>query len=760
MDQLYVVNRFTAENEVSADEDKPIDPDKRLKKILKKAKKKQEQARLSHGTQVTARTDEALTNGESSRQKRKLGDLDEPEQADHDDVGAPKKKAKPASTENKTEIFKKTEKEVAPQSVTKANMTMRKKKRRKKSKQPRARASDGQPHEEGSLKTQAKTKRTKRAVSSRRKNEESGEDQMKDEAVTGGDASSPVDDLDSDKSERPNELDIDATLSTPIEYFPVLGEVEVKATEVVHRVLPDWLSNPETIESRVKKGKTSASAKLNNFHDSLSPEMLTALAANKIRKLFPVQEKVVPWLLSPAQRRCFLPPRDICVSAPTGSGKTLAYVIPIVESLKPRIVRAVRAVVVLPVKELAAQVHAVFHQYLKGTSLRCQLVTGTKPFSEEQTVLVHKNARGYASLVDIVVATPGRLLDHIRKTSGFSLRFLKFFVLDEADRVIEDVRTTLIPEVEQAVFGADKCNCCCGRTTSNGRLYTQPLTVCSLQHCREPAQKLLYSATLTQDPEKLQSLMLFQPKLFTAAGKDGKQDPAAEKAASAGAFVGKYTTPQGLSEFYYITQNAKKPLALWDLVANRGYSGTLCFTGTKDDAHRLCLVIKEMGGIRVEEFSSDLSTTERGRVLRKFASGGLDLLVCSNVLARGLDVTNVRNVICYDPPKYIKTYVHRVGRTARAGVPGTAVTFLRQGQLEAFQAMLGSAGKPPIEALGGGESGLEPFHEKYRAALKAVEEAVGQEKKEVQIGKKFKYARKTRLPRSAFGKKAARRSAP
>ncbi|EEC15522.1 DEAD box ATP-dependent RNA helicase, putative, partial [Ixodes scapularis] len=393
-----------------------------------------------------------------------------------------------------------------------------------------------------------------------------------------------------------------------------------------------------------------------------------------------------------------LPPRDICVSAPTGSGKTLAYVIPIVESLKPRIMRAIRAVVVLPVKELAAQVQAVFQQYLRGTSLRSQLVTGTKPFSEEQLSLVHKNARGYSSLVDIIVATPGRLLDHIRKTPGFSLHLLKFFVLDEADRVIEDVRTTLIPEVEQAV---------------------------------EPAQKLLYSATLTQDPEKLQSLMLFQPKLFTAAGK---RDPAVERAA----FAGKYTTPQGLSEFYRVVQNAKKPLALWDLVANRGYTGTLCFTGTKDDAHRLCLVIKEMGGVRVEEFSSDLSATERARVLRRFASGGLDLLVCSNVLARGLDVANVRNVVCYDPPKYVKTYVHRVGRTARAGVPGTAVTFLRQGQLEAFQTMLSSAGKSPVEALEEGEAGLEVFHEKYRVALKAVEAAVGREKKEVQIGKKFK----------------------
>ncbi|KAM7304291.1 ATP-dependent RNA helicase DDX51 [Ixodes scapularis] len=751
MEQLYLVNRFTAENEASADEDKLIDPDKRLKKILKRAKKKQEQARLSHDTQVVEQTDEAQPSIEPLWQKRKLGDLDEQEQLDHGTLEAPKKKAKPVLAKNKTRS-EEAQKKDALEGIAKSSSTTRKKKRRKKSKQPRMRALDGQPRQEGTLKVQAGTKKTRPAALSPRKKKESDREQLKgeEEDLVERNGSPSVGDMGSDKVEASNEVETDVTPTAPVEYFPVLGEVEVKATEVVHRVLPDWLSNPEKVESRVKKGKTS-SAKLDNFHDSLSPEMLAALAANKIRRLFPVQEKVVPWLLSPAQRRCFLPPRDICVSAPTGSGKTLAYVIPIVESLKPRIVRAIRAVVVLPVKELAAQVQAVFQQYLRGTSLRSQLVTGTKPFSEEQLSLVHKNARGYSSLVDIIVATPGRLLDHIRKTPGFSLHLLKFFVLDEADRVIEDVRTTLIPEVEQAVFGADKCNCCCRRASGNGRLYTQPLTVCSLQRCREPAQKLLYSATLTQDPEKLQSLMLFQPKLFTAAGKDGKRDPAVERAA----FAGKYTTPQGLSEFYRVVQNAKKPLALWDLVANRGYTGTLCFTGTKDDAHRLCLVIKEMGGVRVEEFSSDLSATERARVLRRFASGGLDLLVCSNVLARGLDVANVRNVVCYDPPKYVKTYVHRVGRTARAGVPGTAVTFLRQGQLEAFQTMLSSAGKSPVEALEEGEAGLEVFHEKYRVALKAVEAAVGREKKEVQIGKKFKYARKAPLPRSAFGEKAA-----
>ncbi|XP_077506174.1 putative ATP-dependent RNA helicase Dbp73D [Amblyomma americanum] len=748
MEKLYV--RFTDDAECAGE--RAVDPDKRLRKILKKAKRRQEEARhlARDDCLLVGQAEVAHENIRRDREKRKIGDRGCELEQDND-VAPVGKKARPGSKDQGIGTSHAVPEASSDTAMVEAPKG-KKKTRRKRSQQIRVRRDRRKNltvglQVDGDLSPKAERAEDSEEV---RKN-------LTPELQVDGDLQ-PRTERSEDRQHKPTASDDDVgamefadtengapdDLREPAEvisreYYPVLGDVQVKKIEAVHRVLPEWLSNPEVVQSIVKKGKKPGSAKVENFTSSLSAEMLSVLATNNIRKLFPVQEKVVPWLLSPEQRRSHLPPRDICVSAPTGSGKTLAYVIPIVEALKGRVVRAVRAVVVLPVKELAVQVHAVFLQYVRATSLNVQLVTGTRTFAEEQALLVRKTARGLVSLADIVVATPGRLLDHVRKTPGFNLHLLKFFVLDEADRVIEDVQTTLIPEVEQAVFGADKLNCCC-KEPVHGRLHTHPLTICCLQNCREPVQKLLYSATLTQDPDKLQSLMLFQPKLFTATAALSVEGVTQRQKT----FVGKYTTPQGLSEYYYVTLDNTKPLAVWDLVANHGFRDTLCFTASKEDAHRLSLVLKEMGGVRAEEFSAKLSSAERARVLRKFASGKLDILVCSNVLARGLDVPNVRHVICYDPPRFIKTYVHRVGRTARAGVPGTAVTFMRQGQLQAFKAMLESAGKQDIQPLDTSESdGLEEFQSKYRDALKAVEVIVKSEQNGPERGKKYSFAQKS-----------------
>lgn len=727
MEKLYVVSRFT--DDTGAPQNKTIDPDKRLRKILRKAKRKQEEARHTvRDENLTGEPGVVLEDTSLKKSDKKREVREDRYRFNCTDVEPDLKKVKLDLNGCRDDVGA----EPASVDALSAQTPKKKKNRRKKSLKPRVRRNRSETRNESLTAEEKQQPSVDPTVSKEYAEDSKAELPPLDNGSEASDLA---------KNEEPDPPQEQLQVSSG-QYYPVLGDVQVKKTETVHRVLPDWLSNPETVACIVKKGKKPGSKKVANFSSSLSAEMMSMLADNHIKRLFPVQEKVIPWLLSSEQRRSLMPPRDICVSAPTGSGKTLAYVVPIVEALKCRVVRAIRAVVVLPVKELATQVYNVFLQFVRETSLKVQLVTGTRTFAEEQAALVRQSGSSYVSLVDIVVATPGRLLDHIRKTPGFTLSLLKFFVLDEADRVIEDVQTTLIPEVEQAVFGMDKHNCCCG-ATAHSRLCTHPLTACSLQQCREPVQKLLYSATLTQDPDKLQSLMLFQPKLFTAAA--GVAAPREEQQQKT--FVGKYTTPQGLSEFYYLTHDNAKPLAVWDLVANHGFQDTLCFTASKEDAHRLSLVLKEMGGVRAEEFSAKLSTAERARVLRRFTSGKLDVLVCSNVLARGLDVTNVRHVICYDPPKFIKTYVHRVGRTARAGVPGTAVTFMRQGQLPAFKAMLASAGKQEIQALDLGNSdGLEAFQSKYREALKTVAAVVKSEQEGPERGKKYSFAQRSSLP--------------
>uniref|UniRef100_A0A2R5LDC3 ATP-dependent RNA helicase n=1 Tax=Ornithodoros turicata TaxID=34597 RepID=A0A2R5LDC3_9ACAR len=729
MDQLYIVNRFKAQEDLTETQ-KVIDPQRRLRKLLKQASEKQEASRhfpKTHDVPSELTTPDSAITTKPKKRKRDPQDC----------------------TDNIHSTLKKTHEDDGASTVpsennvhSEGNVEKPKKKKRKTA------------GKDNKITTQISEQVPTHSTKEGEQNCADGASEIHAESLKASDSTKPLVSSEAeteikDKKTRTRskkKLKQNKEKASPVqngELFPVLGDMSAKLGDTVKRVLPDWLSNPEVIEPSVSKAKKST-ARIGAHSGMLSSEMLSTLSANSIKRLFPVQEKVIPWLLSSAQQRSFIPPRDVCVSAPTGSGKTLAYVIPIVESLRSRVVRSIRAVVVLPVRELAAQVFQVFSKYVRGTTLKVQLLTASKPLAEEQALIVRKGVRGYQSLVDIVVTTPHRLFDHLQRTPGFSLQQLRFFILDEADRVVEDIRRTLIPQVEAAVFGDDKGNCCCYGEHRCQRLYSQPLTACSLQHCRQPVQKLLYSATLTQDPEKLQSLMLFHPTLFTASAS--QQQPA-------GMFGGKYTTPQGLTEFYYSVKDATKPLAVWNLVAKNGYHGTLCFTASREEAHRLSLVLNFMGDIEAREFSADLSTADRAKVLRTFAAGKIDVLVCSTVLARGLDIHNVQNVICYDPPKYIKTYVHQVGRTARAGKPGTAITLMRAGQVARFRDMLSSVGKEDVKCMDIEEGTLSPFHQKYREALNRAQEVISEESQKRKDSKKPKFAKKNKMPASAFGKK-------
>ncbi|XP_005755800.1 ATP-dependent RNA helicase DDX51, partial [Pundamilia nyererei] len=145
-------------------------------------------------------------------------------------------------------------------------------------------------------------------------------------------------------------------------------------------------------------------------------------------------------------------PRDICVSAPTGSGKTLSFVIPIIQVLMDRVVCEVRALAVLPTKELAQQVHRVFASYAEGTTVKVVMLAGQKSFAAEQASLSEHRWNMRRSLADIVVATPGRLIDHMTKNSGLCLEHLRFLVIDEADRMIDSMHQSWLSQVMGAVY--------------------------------------------------------------------------------------------------------------------------------------------------------------------------------------------------------------------------------------------------------------------------------------------------------------------
>ncbi|XP_023289732.1 probable ATP-dependent RNA helicase Dbp73D [Orussus abietinus] len=460
--------------------------------------------------------------------------------------------------------------------------------------------------------------------------------------------------------------------------FVVLGSESHKKQRAVKRILPDWLAHPEVISTDLNSGPD-----LTELTTILDDNLIKVLKKNGIKKLFPVQHKVITWLnKSNKERTMGWWPRDVCVSAPTGSGKTLAYVLPIVQALQTRLVQKVRCLVVLPVKELATQVYKVISKYLAHTNLNVTLLSGVLTFKQEQSNLVRKTENGeYISRVDIVVATPGHLIDHIEKTVGFSLDALRFLVIDEADRATDWLQH-LPPHC----------------------LHAPPLTTSNVFSSSSiPTQKLLFSATLSQDPEKISRLGLFQPILFTSVISDKDEDVNLDK--EVGNFIGRYTVPDELTERVIECSATHKPLVLLHLLSKSDPSErSLVFTNSGKMAHRLTILLRSFlkeENISVGELSANFSPKQREAVLKSFADGNIQVLVSSDALARGVDIPGIKLVVSYDLPKYIEGYIHRAGRTGRAGTPGTAISVLTPNQVGAFNKMLKSARKttPKFEKL-------------------------------------------------------------
>jgi ATP-dependent RNA helicase DDX51/DBP6 len=144
--------------------------------------------------------------------------------------------------------------------------------------------------------------------------------------------------------------------------------------------------------------------------------------------------------------------------------------------------------------------------------------------------------------------------------------------------------------------------------------------------------------------------------------------------------VGKYTTPPGLRELYLECDAQLKPLVVHRLLTSPKYAWrrVLCFVSERASSRTLCGVLEKLGDVRVGEFSSLLTHVSRRTMLRKFAQGEIDVLVATDAVARGIDVPDINYVVCYDCPRFVKTYIHRVGRTARAGKEGTALTLLAE----------------------------------------------------------------------------------
>ncbi|XP_063982336.1 probable ATP-dependent RNA helicase Dbp73D [Diachasmimorpha longicaudata] len=488
--------------------------------------------------------------------------------------------------------------------------------------------------------------------------------------------------------------------------FTILGVSSKHKPKSVARVLPEWLARPEIISADLSTGP-----EIEELRGKLDDRLIDSLKSHGVNKLFPVQANLISWMLKCSQDRVKgFWPRDTCVSAPTGSGKTLAYVLPIIQQLKDRFVQRIRCLVVVPVQELATQVFKVFQTYVSGTDLKVGLISGASSFEVEQRNLVERTMRGeLVSRVDIVVATSGRLVDHILKTEGFSLEVLEFLVIDEADRATEWLRYIPMPH---------RC--------------APTLSIRNWKACKiPPAQKLLLSATLSQDPEKLSRLGLFHPILFTSVVITDRDDDI-DLDKETGEFVGRYTSPNELIERAVECAPEYKPVALVKLITSQQpIEKTLVFTNSGEASHRLAVLLRFMLVDKkavVDELSAKLLPKQRNEMLERFSEGKSQILVSSDALARGVDIAGVKLVVSYDLPKHIKGYIHRAGRTGRAGLPGTAISILTSNQVSVFSRMLTAAHKalPSIEQFEMPESVAEAMN--YQAHVEKLKEFIENER--------------------------------
>ena len=340
----------------------------------------------------------------------------------------------------------------------------------------------------------------------------------------------------------------------------------------------------------------------------LTPELVNAVTELGYEEPTPIQRMAIPIALEG---------KDLLGRAQTGTGKTAAFMLPTLQRLRGK--EGTKALVLCPTRELAIQVYENAREYAEGSELFVGVLYGGTP--------VDKDLRGLRAGYEVLVATPGRLIDHLER-GNVDLSGVEVLVLDEADRMLDMGFRPQINEITKRL--------------------------------PRDRQTLFFSATM---PNEVKSLAY-----------DILRDPVSVEAAP------QATTAEGVEQFIFPVQESKKTELLLKLLQRPGMDSVLVFTRTKFGADRVSAQLKR-AGVNVEVMHGDRSMKERTGALDAFREGKVKVLVATDVAQRGLDVEGISHVVNYDAPQDPEGYVHRVGRTARAGAKGEAITFMSGGEI-------------------------------------------------------------------------------
>lgn len=346
------------------------------------------------------------------------------------------------------------------------------------------------------------------------------------------------------------------------------------------------------------------------FNDlKLAPEILKALSKENYTTPTPIQEQAIPVVLNG---------RDLFGCAQTGTGKTAAFALPIVQLLseqqsKPQGVRRTRSLILTPTRELALQISDNIQAYSQFTDLRCLAIVG----GVSQKVQERSLERG----ADVIIATPGRLIDLINQKL-VNLQYVQILVLDEADRMLD---MGFIHDVKRIIT-------------------------------KMPSKKqtLFFSATMPPEISKLVRALLVNPVKIEIT-------PAS-------------STVDRIEQFVYYVEKSNKQNLLTHLLQDPSIVSALVFTRTKHGADRVVRGLTK-ANITAQAIHGNKSQNSRQNALSSFRSGTTRVLVATDIAARGIDIDELSHVINFNLPNIPETYVHRIGRTGRAGLSGIAISF-------------------------------------------------------------------------------------